>query len=238
MEVWASLGVVSMTKESRFGKVVNDFAMDQVSCDGTEERLIDCDHSKDDDCGTGEGAGAICDTRSQEDIENAGEDCFEIGIGYNPGDWIDYDITASAFDCQTHCRGHSECTHFTFYSDTHKCYRKTGNQNKDTRAEAVSGPRTCKNETSDVPILKCNIPGTVCLANSTVGSEGNVLVGGLPVCDDSWDLKDGAVVCRELGYNGVIKVTVKSHFGTVGEIYAMDDVNCDGNSHGNDGVQF
>ena len=223
------IGAVSMTKESRFGSVVVDFVMDQVECDGTEERLSDCSHSKVADCGAGEGAGAICDTRSQEEADEEGDECFEVGIGYNPGDWIDYDITASALDCQTHCRGHRECTYFTFYTDTHKCYRKTGRNNKSPRGEAVSGPRTCRNGTQPGPPLPCDIAGTVCLTNSTIGSEGQVTVGGLPVCDDSWDMKDGSVVCRELGYTGVVRVTVKSHYGNVGDVFSMDDVNCNGN---------
>ena len=41
--------------------------------------------------------------------------------------------------------------------------------------------------------------------------EGNVYIGvgnGLskPVSDYSWDIKDGLVVCRELGYHGIVKV--------------------------------
>ena len=49
------------------------------------------------------------------------------------------------------------------------------------------------------------------------------------MCDDSWDMKDGSVVCRELGYTGVVRVTVKSHYGNVGDVFSMDDVNCNGN---------
>ena len=40
------IGAVSFTKESRYGRTSPDFAMDQVRCDGTEERLLDCTHSK------------------------------------------------------------------------------------------------------------------------------------------------------------------------------------------------
>ena len=40
------IGAVSFTKESRYGRTSPEFAMDQVRCDGTEERLLDCRHSK------------------------------------------------------------------------------------------------------------------------------------------------------------------------------------------------
>lgn len=79
---------------------------------------MDCRHTKHDDCGAGEAAGVICDTRSEDQISRETENCFDVGIGYNPGDWIDFDVVSSVQDCQTHCRGHSECTFFTWYSDT------------------------------------------------------------------------------------------------------------------------
>ena len=40
------IGAVSFTKESRYGRTSPEFAMDQVRCDGTEERLQDCRHNK------------------------------------------------------------------------------------------------------------------------------------------------------------------------------------------------
>ena len=52
----------------------------QVRCDGTEERLQDCRHRTTDDCGRGEAAGAICDTRSLEEAQRETEEtgCFEV----------------------------------------------------------------------------------------------------------------------------------------------------------------
>jgi hypothetical protein len=238
-------GALAMTKESRFGPVPDVFAMDQVNCEGSEERLIDCRHAPVDDCGAGEGAGAICGTRSPDDVRALQATCFRTGISYSPGNWIDYEVVPSPLDCQTHCRSHAECQYFTFYRDTNKCYRKTTSE-PTVRSEAVSGPRDCPQNGGAVvgggggrdgsatalvpklPALNCSIPGVVCLKGGNAPDEGNVFVGGRPVCDDGWDTRDGRVVCRELGYVDVIRTYTESHFGKVPTTFAMDDVACTG----------
>jgi len=45
---------------SHFGGVGNDFAMDKINCDGSEERIQDCSYVTEDDCNYGEGAGVCC----------------------------------------------------------------------------------------------------------------------------------------------------------------------------------
>ena len=45
-----------------------NYALDDVTCDGTEESLFDCGYKKKDNCGRGEGAGVICQSR----LKNSG----------------------------------------------------------------------------------------------------------------------------------------------------------------------
>ena len=52
----------SYTRESAFGSVDSNFAMDDVSCGGDELRLEECPFEEDDNCGPNEGAGVICQT--------------------------------------------------------------------------------------------------------------------------------------------------------------------------------
>ena len=84
-----------MTKESRYGQVSSDFGADNVGCECSEAGLANCSYNTQDDCGGGEGAGVVCDTRSHKEIEDERKmiaTCFEDGVSYHYGEYIDFDV--------------------------------------------------------------------------------------------------------------------------------------------------
>ena len=119
-------GIVRVTKESSFGQVSSSFAADNVGCAGTENHLVNCSYSRHDDCSGGEGAGVVCDTRTRQEIDSEQQiinSCFEEGVSYHYGEYIDFDVVDTSLQCQQHCRNHIDCNYFTFYAANHKCYR-------------------------------------------------------------------------------------------------------------------
>ena len=48
------------------------------------------------------------------------------------------------------------------------------------------------------------------------------------VCDDSWDIHDGDVVCRELGFPGAKQVRFAAYYGKGSGRVLLDDVSCKG----------
>ena len=53
-------------------------------------------------------------------------------------------------------------------------------------------------------------PRVVTLVGGGGPWEGNVMVDGEPVCDDGWSRAAGEVVCRQLNFSGLDRITTNS----------------------------
>ncbi|XP_041128558.1 macrophage scavenger receptor types I and II-like isoform X2 [Polyodon spathula] len=75
-------------------------------------------------------------------------------------------------------------------------------------------------------------PASVRLVNGSTPNQGRVEVlhegAWGTICDDRWDLLDGLVVCKMLGYSKVVKVFLHAAFGQGTGKILMDDVTCSG----------
>ena len=85
--------------------------------------------------------------------------------------------------------------------------------------------------TKDVSIVSQNVQ--IRLVGGMNATEGRVEVFHNntwgTVCDDSWNIHDAEVVCRQLGYDGALQALSLSSFGAgTGQIW-LDDVRCNGN---------
>ena len=206
-----------------------DFEMDEVSCNGDEERLIDCDHHERHDCGGSEGAGVICDSSTDTDLLDEKIltlACFAPKVSFSLINQIgDPLLMSTSVQCQRRCKQNPDCLHFSFNNLLKKCYLYSSSS-KESNPYEVGGPRNCASVPPEVYEPQCN--GT-CLIGGESESEGNVYMGGIPVCDDGWGEAEANAVCRELNFTGgAQRYTTSSKFGLVPATQAKQKYICTG----------
>ena len=74
--------------------------------------------------------------------------------------------------------------------------------------------------------------GNVRLIGGTTVQQGRVEIWYSnqwnTVCDDSWDITDASVVCRQLGYRGAVTAHRSARFGQGSGQILLDDLQCTG----------
>ena len=73
---------------------------------------------------------------------------------------------------------------------------------------------------------------SVRLVNGSIAAAGRVEIWYADkwntVCDHYWSIKDGDVVCQQLGYRGALKVHRKAYFGEGCGPILLDNLQCTG----------
>uniref|UniRef100_A0A1X7TEQ0 SRCR domain-containing protein n=1 Tax=Amphimedon queenslandica TaxID=400682 RepID=A0A1X7TEQ0_AMPQE len=245
-------GISIARTRAYFGAGTGPINMDNVRCTGNEDTLVNCTYSSTHDCGHSEDAGVTCGVTPQcnnsdirlvdgsNDNEGRVEVCFNEYWGTVCDDyfWTTYD--AAVVCKQLGINGVSVPRSTTYFGPGTgpvnigyvSC---TGNENSLFQCDVIYD-LTCKHS-YDVGVT-CGLP-PICnntdirLVGGSNDNEGRVEVcfneKWSTVCDDDWDSDDAAVVCRQLGIDGVAIARTDAYFGAGRGPINMDNVQCTGN---------
>ncbi|XP_071478092.1 scavenger receptor cysteine-rich domain superfamily protein-like [Diadema antillarum] len=228
--------VVSHSCCSKHAPPTRSYHLDDVGCSGTESRLEDCYHSDwgTHNCGTSEAAGVSCRNLRlvSEDI-SASSPKGRVEVVHN-GRWgrvcgDNWDIKDANVLCRQLYNSTAEALG-SFQAGTGVGFMTN---------LGCTGTETMLQNCSYTPIERD------CETDATVICRGGLrLVGGRTplegrveifhdgqwgtVCDDSWDLNDAMVVCRQLGNYAALTAKCCQAYGPGAGPILMDGVDCDG----------
>ncbi|XP_030851598.1 deleted in malignant brain tumors 1 protein-like [Strongylocentrotus purpuratus] len=242
-------GALEAPRSARFGQGSGRILLKDVNCEGTEGNLADCAHRGVGDytsCGHVRDAGIICYsgvnttepfqvrlTNGTTDSEGRVKVLYKGGWGTicdDSWDLRDARVVCKmlGFDGALAAPGSA-----TFGAGSGKIlFDDVGCKGtEETLAECYHrgfGVNNCEHD-SDAGVI-CFIE--VQLDNGADGYEGRVEIlhegSWGTVCDDSWDLNDAKVVCRQLGFDGALAALPQARFGQgSGDIF-LDGVQCNG----------
>ncbi|XP_056308705.1 deleted in malignant brain tumors 1 protein [Danio aesculapii] len=233
-------GAVSAPQSASFGQGSGRIWLDDVGCSGNESSLTDCSHNGfgEHNCGHSEDAGVVClDIRLVDGFDSC---CGRVEIHHN-GKWgsvcdDNWDMNDAAVVCrQLQCGSAISAPHSapfgqgngSIWLDEVNCTGGEGNLTKCSHNGL--GKHNCQHR-KDAGVVCSGFSLRLMNGNNDCSGRVEILYNGVwgTVCDDEWDMKDAAVVCRQLGCGGAVSARQNASFGQGrGQIW-LDNVGCSG----------
>ncbi|KAM6394770.1 scavenger receptor cysteine-rich domain-containing protein DMBT1-like [Rhynochetos jubatus] len=242
---------LSAPGSAHFGRGSESIWLDDVNCSGNEAALSECRAQAwgSNNCNHGEDAGVVCsDTREVPPVRlvNGSSPCAGRVEVFHEQQWgtvcdDSWDLTDAAVVCRQLGCGTVISAHAAarFGQGTGKIWLDDVNCTGGETALSHCGARpwgdhNCNHgEDAGVECSGLVEHAPVRLVNGSSRCAGRVEVFHAQnwgtVCDDSWDLTDAQVVCRQLGCGTALSAPGSAHFGRGSESIWLDDVNCSGN---------
>uniref|UniRef100_A0A8C1LR04 SRCR domain-containing protein n=1 Tax=Cyprinus carpio TaxID=7962 RepID=A0A8C1LR04_CYPCA len=233
---------VKATLNAHFGQGSGSISMSNVYCSGSETALKDC--RSDSRCSHDNDVGVICSGYTDLRLVNGSDSCsgrVELQFLNDLGTVCDacWDMRAANVLCrQLNCgiavsvvgsdwfgEGSGEIRADVFNCD--------GNETKLSECSISSWSRAECSHSRDVGVI-CSNHGSIRLVGSGGDCAGRLEVfhsgSWGTVCDDSWDIKDAHVVCRQLQCGVALSnQQVPAWFGPGSGPIWLDEVECEGN---------
>uniref|UniRef100_A0A3Q3CPF4 SRCR domain-containing protein n=1 Tax=Haplochromis burtoni TaxID=8153 RepID=A0A3Q3CPF4_HAPBU len=228
-----------------YGAGTGQIWLDHVTCSGGESSLTECQHSGfgTNNCGHGQDAAVICSGEKMFRLAGSGSTrCSgRVEVYHNNSfgtvcddDWDlnDAEIVCRQLNCGT-ARGAPRSAHFgagtgQIWLDRVTC---SGSEGSLTQCQHGGfGTNNCVHN-QDAGVVCSDLIRLVGSGSTRCSGRVEIFHNNSwgTVCDDSWDLNDAHVVCRELNCGTALGAPPFAQFGAgTGQIW-LDNVTCSGN---------